>query len=101
VTSSARLHPSQQKVKRHFQFQVLYGWWKNFQKCDVTCSWTPSSVKICHTFSDPLPPLERDVGYFMDGPYLSAGLRNADISGILAIFFARSSRAPHLGAPLK
>jgi len=23
-TSSVRIHPSQQKVKRHFQFQVLY-----------------------------------------------------------------------------
>src|SRR6218665_2046325 len=33
-----------------------------FQKCDVTCSWTPSPVTNCHTFSDPLP-LERDVLY--------------------------------------
>jgi len=32
------------------------------EKCDVTCSWTPSPVTNCHTFSDPLP-LERDVLY--------------------------------------
>jgi len=30
-------------------------------KCDVTCSWTPSPVTNCHTFSD--PSLERDVLY--------------------------------------
>jgi len=33
---------------------------KKFEKCDVTCSWTPSPVTKCHTFLD---PLERDVLY--------------------------------------
>src|SRR6218665_234970 len=35
-------------------------------KCDVTCSWTPSPVTNCHTFSDPSPSCET---YFMYGPY--------------------------------
>src|SRR6218665_328073 len=39
---------------------------KKFKKCDVTCSWTPSSVTNCHTFSDPLTP--SSMTYFMDGP---------------------------------
>src|SRR6218665_1829642 len=39
---------------------------KKILKCDVTCSWIPSPVTNCHTFSDPLPP--SSVTYFMDGP---------------------------------
>ena len=37
--------------------------WKNW-KCDVTQSLPPlPPVTNCHTFSDPLPPLERDILY--------------------------------------
>ena len=39
-----------------------YVLWKN-GKCDVTWSLPPPPVKNCHTFSDPLPPLERDILY--------------------------------------
>ena len=39
-----------------------------FLKCEATCSWTPSPVTNCHTFSDPLPP--SSVTYFMDGPQI-------------------------------
>jgi len=38
---------------------------KIFYKRDVTCSWPPSPVTNCHTYSDPLPS---SVTYFMDGP---------------------------------
>jgi len=39
---------------------------KNFSKCDVTCSWTPSP---CHKLSHFLgPPSPSSVTYFMDGP---------------------------------
>ena len=40
---------------------------KEFEKCDVTCSWISSPVINCHTFSDPLP-LERDVGLLYGRP---------------------------------
>src|SRR6218665_86020 len=34
---------------------------KNFEKCDITCSWIPPTpVTNCHTFLDPLP-LESDI----------------------------------------
>ena len=37
---------------------------KKFEKCDVTCPWPPPTpVTNCHTFSDPLLPLERDILY--------------------------------------
>ena len=50
-------------IKLNITFNFTFCMYENyFLKHDVTCSWTPSPVTNCHTFSDPLP-LERDVLY--------------------------------------
>ena len=48
---------------------------KNFLKCDVTCSFTSSSVTNCHT-SNQLPS---NVMYFMDGPQPMFPLRHVHV----------------------
>ena len=45
----------------NFRFH-MYAFFLKCDVTDVTCSWTPSPVTNCHTFSDPRP-LERDVLY--------------------------------------
>jgi len=66
VTSSVRIHPSQQKVtcKRHCQLQVIYmyvAYDNKFQKFDVTCSWSPLPLSKTVTPQTLSLPFERDV----------------------------------------
>src|SRR6218665_3191700 len=52
-------------TENYITFNFRFHMYDFFKKCDITCSWTPSSVTNCHTFSDP-----SSVTYFMDGPYV-------------------------------
>ena len=63
--------------------------WKN-GKCDVTWSLPPPlpPVTNCHTFSDPLPPLKRDILY--GRPLSAINIRKHDIDDVLVhLLFAR------------
>jgi len=58
------LHLLQQKVRNHFKFHVSYVGYDNFFISVTSHALDPlPSVTNCHTFSDPLSPLERDVLY--------------------------------------
>jgi len=74
VPPSVRIHPLQQKVKHHFQFQVSYvGLW-NFLKCVVICS---SPLPLSQTVTPfRIPPYS----YFMDNSFTCICMANIKTS---------------------